>query len=94
VRKDDITSDLENYRLHLASEKVYEYFWKIFCDDIIETRKTRILEDKDKASAQTLLLTLLREQMITIHPFMPFITEEIWKYIRKEDDEMLMITNW
>ncbi len=92
--KADITSDLENYRLHLASEKIYDYFWKTFCDSIIETRKTRIMEDKDKASAQKLLLTLLREQMIVLHPFMPFITEEIWKDIKKEDDDMLLVTKW
>jgi valyl-tRNA synthetase len=90
----DITSDLENYRLHLASEKVYDYFWKVFCDEIIETRKTRILENKDKESAQKLLLLLLREQIITIHPFMPFITEEIWKYIKRENDDLLIITKW
>jgi valyl-tRNA synthetase len=93
VRK-DITSDLENFRLHLASQKIYDYFWKIFCDEIIETRKTRILENRDKKSAQTLLLVLLREQLITLHPFMPFITEEIWKYIKKESDNLLIVTKW
>ncbi|MEN9551986.1 MAG: hypothetical protein RI935_363 [Candidatus Parcubacteria bacterium] len=94
VVKNDITSDLENYRLHLASEKIYDYFWKTFCDSIIETRKTRILEDKEKTSAQKLLLILLREQLIVLHPFMPFITEEIWKDIKREDDEMLLVTRW
>lgn len=92
--KDDITSDLENYRLHLASQKIYDYFWKTFCDELIETRKVRIMEDKDKASAQKLLLTLLREQIIVLHPFMPFITEEIWKYIKKDEDNMLLVTKW
>lgn len=94
IVKADITSDIENYRLHLASEKIYNYFWKTFCDQIIETHKVRIAEDKDKASAQTLLLTLLREQLIVLHPFMPFITEELWKYIKEESDDILMITNW
>jgi valyl-tRNA synthetase len=93
-KKADITSDFENYRLHLASEKMYDYFWKVFCDDLIETRKVRILQDSEKASAQTLLITLLREQLIVLHPFMPFITEEIWKYVKKEDDEILMVTRW
>ncbi len=92
--KTDITGDLENYRLHLASQKIYDYFWKVFCDDIIESRKTRIVEDNDKASAQTLLLTLLREQLITLHPFMPFISEELWKYIKKDTDDILMVTSW
>jgi valyl-tRNA synthetase len=90
----NITEDLENYRLHLASEKVYDYFWHVFCDEIIETRKVRIMENSDKASAQLLLATLLRELIITAHPFMPFITEEIWNYIKKEKDEILMVTKW
>lgn len=92
--KADITSDIEHYRLHLASEKIYDYFWKTFCDQIIETHKVRIMENKDKASAETLLLTLLREQLITLHPFMPFVTEELWKYIKRESDSMLIITKW
>lgn len=90
----DITSDLENYRLHLASQKIYDYFWKVFCDEIIETRKVRIDGNVDKASAQLLLLTLLREQIIVLHPFMPFITEEIWKFIKKDTDDLLMIAKW
>lgn len=92
--KTDITSDFENYRLHLASEKIYDYFWKTFCDQIIETHKVRITENKDKESAQTLLMTLLREQLIVLHPFMPFITEELWKHVKQSDDDMLMITAW
>lgn len=90
----DITSDLENYRLHLASEKIYDYFWKTFCDQIIETHKVRIAEGKAKESAQTLLLTLLREQLIVLHPFMPFITEELWSHIKHDTDEMLLVTRW
>lgn len=90
----DITSDLENFRLHLASQKIYDYFWKEFCDEIIETRKVRIAENNDKESAQTLLLRLLREQVIVAHPFMPFITEEIWKYIKKDEEGMLMVQKW
>jgi valyl-tRNA synthetase len=90
----EITEDLEHYRLHLASEKIYDYFWKVFCDEVIETRKMRILEDNDRASAQTLLLKLLREQLITIHPFMPFVTEEIWKHIKKDKESLLMVTRW
>ncbi len=92
--KDDITSDLENYRLHLASEKIYNYFWKTFCDVIIETHKVRITEDKDKESAQKLLLTLLREQIKVLHPFMPFITEEIWKDVKEDGEGLLIVEKW
>ncbi|MEN9852520.1 MAG: hypothetical protein RI996_463 [Candidatus Parcubacteria bacterium] len=90
--KKDITTDIEEYRLHLASEKIYSYFWHTFCDEIIETRKTRILENKDKESAQKLLITLLEEQLIVLHPFMPFITEKIWNLLGKET--LLMIEPW
>ena len=90
----DITSDLENFRLHLASQKIYDYFWKTFCDDLIETRKVRIMEENEKESAQLLLLTLLREQLIVLHPFMPFITEELWKYVKEENDDVLMVAKW
>jgi valyl-tRNA synthetase len=92
--KEDITSDIENYRLHLAAEKLYNHFWKTFCDQIIESHKVRIAENKDKESAQTLLLMLLREQLVALHPFMPFVTEELWKYVKREDDVLLMVTSW
>lgn len=92
--KEDITSDIENYRLHLASEKIYDYFWKTFCDQIIEIHKVRINDGVNKESAQTLLLTLLREQLIVLHPFMPFITEELWKHIKTESDDLLLVTRW
>lgn len=94
IKHQEITDDIHNYRLHLASEKIYDYFWKVFCDEIIETRKTRILQNTDKESAETLLRILLREQIITLHPFMPFITEEIWKYIKEEKDTLLLVTSW
>lgn len=92
--KSDITLDIENYRLHLASEKIYDYFWKTFCDQIIETHKVRIAEGNNKESAQTILLRLLREQLIVLHPFMPFITEELWKHVRADDGSMLMVASW
>ncbi len=92
--KEDITGDIEHYRLHLASEKLYNYFWKTFCDVIIESHKVRIANNTDKESAQTLLLTLLREQLIALHPFMPFITEELWKYVKNSDDDLLIVSAW
>jgi valyl-tRNA synthetase len=93
-KREDITNDIENFRIHLAGEKLYDYFWKIFCDEIIESRKTRILENNEKNSAQILLLMLLRDLISTLHPFMPFITEEIWKHIKKDSDPLLLVTSW
>ena len=90
----DITLDLESYRYHIASEKIYDYFWKTFCDEIIETHKVRIQNDDEKASAQRLLKKILREMIITLHPFMPFITETLWQLIKEETDDMLLVTKW
>jgi valyl-tRNA synthetase len=91
----DITTDLENYRFYLAGEKLYDYFWKTFADVVIEECKKEIVDNTvNKVSAQNLLLILLREQIISLHPFMPFITEEIWKEIKNEDDDLLLVTKW
>jgi valyl-tRNA synthetase len=97
-RLSDITSDIENYRLHLATEKIYDYFWKTFADKIIEEQKINLKDDNSdkllRSESQSLLLHLLREQIITLHPFMPFITEEIWKDIKNSDEDLLMIQPW
>jgi len=94
----DITDDLENYRLHLASEKVYHYFWHTFADVVIEETKNRINSDEtppeEKASAQWTLLHILSESLKLIHPFMPFITEEIWQMMPTKQREFLMIEEW
>lgn len=94
-KKAEISKDLEEFRLGQAGEKIYDFFWHRFADVIIEEMKKEILEkNKDKVSAQSLLLIMLREQIITMHPFIPFVTEEVWKYIKKNDDDLLMVTSW
>ena len=80
----DITSDMENFRFYLAAEKIYHYFWHTFADKIIERKK----KEEDKR----ILMILLREQLKILHPFMPFITEEIWSIIG--EPKLLMITKW
>lgn len=90
----EIGADIENYRLHLASEKIYAYFWHEFCDKHIENLKIRILNDEEKTSAQATLLLVLRNLTIALHPFMPFVTEEIWKSLKNEKDDLLLVTNW
>lgn len=87
----DISSDIDNYRLHLASEKLYDYFWKTFADKIIEAMKVRIQENIDADSARTLLHLILTENIVTLHPFMPFVTEEIWSTF---SPDLLMMRPW
>lgn len=90
----DITDDMDNYRFHLASEKIYHYIWHRLADEILEESKSILSsENKDlKLSRQNALLYLLKNFLIILHPFMPFVTEEIWEEI--EDDELLIITEW
>lgn len=93
IARNDITEDVNSFRLHLASEKIYDYFWKTYCDKIIETHKLRIQKNEEKESAQSLLLTLLEEQLKVLHPFMPFITETIWSEVMGSD-KLLMVEKW
>jgi valyl-tRNA synthetase len=74
----DITSDMEGYKFHLASEKIYQYLWHTFADIIIEDSKKIIVDDEDEPSRHKLLVEILSDSLKVLHPFMPFVTEEIW----------------
>ena len=93
--KKEITSDMEEYRFYLAGEKLYHYFWHTFADIIIEESKDKIFGDDEgrKKSAQKLLSTILEESLVMLHPFMPFITEEIWTNTLGKKS-LLMIESW
>jgi valyl-tRNA synthetase len=93
-----VTDHLQQYQLHLAAEKLYHYFWHTFADVIIEESKGRLRgEDTDtKTSAQWMLDSILRSSLKLLHPFMPFITEEIWSLLprREGESELLMVERW
>ncbi len=93
----EITVDMEQYRFHLAAEKIYHYVWHRFADAIIEESKP-ILSGSDaeaKKSREQTLVEILRQSLIILHPFMPFITEEIWAHVpRKNAGGLLMIEKW
>lgn len=91
----DITDDMDNYRFHLATEKIYHYIWDRFASQIIEESKP-ILKGDDvfaKNSRQSTILKVLMISLKILHPFMPFVTEEIWQTINGKD-KMLMIEKW
>lgn len=91
----DITKDIEEHRLYMASEKIYHYIWKTFADTIIEESK-KIIEEGDEVTKQSrawLLMKLLKESLIVLHPFMPYITEEIWQTL-PHNERLLMVTPW
>ena len=81
----DITNDMENYRFYLAAEKIYSYLWHRFADEIIE-------ESKKMSDRGETLYYILENSLKLLHPFMPFITEEIWGELKKEN--LLMIEPW
>jgi len=93
----EITKEIESFKFYTASEKIYHYFWHTFCDKIIEEQKPRLYGEnlKEKAASQQLLLTLLFESLKLLHPFMPFITEEIYQQLpTKDKKECLMVETW
>ena len=70
----DIKSDMDNFRFYLGAEKLYAYIWHRFADEIIE-------ESKNKNEYGATLHFLLESFIKLLHPFMPFITEEIWSML-------------
>jgi valyl-tRNA synthetase len=92
----DITKDIENYRYYMAGEKLYHYVWHNLADVLLEESKSIISSDdfEKKISRQTLILNLWRDCLKLLHPFMPFITEEIWKDMPNKDSELLLISRW
>ncbi len=93
---EEITGDMDNYRLYLASEKIYHYVWHTFADKIIEESKPKLVSESlaVKASAQRMLLEILTVSLKLLHPFMPFITEEIYSKLPIPDKQLLMVEKW
>ena len=92
----DVTVDIDNYRFYLASEKIYHYIWHTFADIIIEGSKSAIngTDEVAKKSAQYVLYKILTTSLKVLHPFMPFVTEEIWDTLPHKNRKMLMIETW
>ncbi len=81
-----ITEDFESYRFHLAAERLYHYIWDRFASEIVESSK--------KTPRPRLLLQILERCLILLHPFMPFITEEIWSHWPEPKSGLLLVESW
>jgi len=92
---ESITADFESHRYYLAAEKTYHYVWNTFADKILEENKARLLSTdlKDRDSAVVMLFTLLETSLLVLHPFMPFVTEEIWSSLPKRKIP-LIVSPW
>ena len=90
----DVTENMDKYELGIAVQKVYDFIWEEFCDWYIEMVKPRLYSDGDttKAAALWTLKTVLSNALKLLHPYMPFITEEIFCTLQEE--ESIMISAW
>ena len=91
----EVTENLESFEIGVASAKVYDFIWDTYCDWYIELTKTR-MNGEDAASrlaAENVLCYVLTEVLKLLHPFMPFITEEIWQALPHEG-AFLMTSQW
>ena len=91
----EVTDNMDRYELGVAAQKIYDFIWDDYCDWYIELTKTRLQGDDEdsKVRAQQVLCHVLTQMLKMLHPFMPFITEEIWQALPHEGD-FLMLSDW
>ena len=89
----DVTENLEKYELGIAVQKLYDFIWDVFCDWYIEISKIRLQSGKGADTAKAVLVYVLTDILKLLHPFMPFITEEIYQAI-PHDTESIMVSKW
>ena len=91
----EVTENMESYELGVAIQKIYDFIWDIYCDWYIEMTKARLFaEDADRKRTATSVLVYVLDQVLRLlHPYMPFITEEIWQSIPHEG-EALIVAAW
>ena len=91
----EATENLEKYELGIAVQKIYDFIWDDYCDWYIELTKARLYAEdaESKETAQRVLLYVLDQILRLMHPFMPFVTEEIWQAIPHEG-EALIVAKW
>ena len=82
----EVTKNIESFQLHLATEELYDFIWHKFADVYIEKSKSR------RTAAQPTLEYVLDSSLRLLHPFMPFLTEELWQKLGNK--ESIMLTSW
>lgn len=90
----EVTDNLEKFELGIAVSKLYDFIWDVFCDWYVELAKSRLWEDGTEAdTARKVLVYVMSNTLKLLHPFMPFITEEIWQALPHEG-ESIMVSSW
>ena len=92
----DVTRNIENYDLGIALDKIYSFMWNEFCDWYIEMVKTRIYSENEetKVAVSDILNHVFGTLLKLLHPFMPFVTSEIYENIVKYSEKELMVSKW
>jgi len=83
-----VTADIENYRFGQAAEELYDFIWHRFADKYVEHSKTR------REEAQPILEKVFEESLRLLHPFMPFITEDLWQKLSNKSGRSIMVSRW
>jgi valyl-tRNA synthetase len=91
ITQKSVREDVENFRFGPALRKIYDFFWHQLCDIYIEKSKSQITNPKTQKTTKMILLYILSESLKILHPFMPFITEEIYQKIPLPKKNLLMI---
>ncbi|MBI9014242.1 MAG: valine--tRNA ligase [Clostridiales bacterium] len=92
---EEVTTNLDKYELGIAADKIYEFVWDEYCDWYIELSKKRLYSDneEERVTVQKVLVKVLKDIVKLLHPFMPFITEEIWSHLPNTKND-LIISEW
>ena len=88
----EVTKNLDAYELNIAAEKIYDFIWSSFCDWYIEMAKSSLYSDNaaEKKRVSAVLLTVLSKSMQLLHPFMPFITEELYQRLPEHGETIML----
>ncbi len=92
--KKSVANDIEKFRFGHALRTIYDFFWHQFCDIYIEKSKHQTADSKNSKNTKLILLYVLSESLKLLHPFMPFITEEIYQKLPSKKEKLLMISKW
>lgn len=92
-----VTKALEGFRIHDAAQSLYDFIWHQFADVYIESSKNQLQDEATHGSTQTILLHTLAQSLKLLHPFMPFVTEVLWRQLRSAgltQDDLLLVAKW
>ena len=91
----EVTENLNKYEIGLGAQRIYDFIWDEYCDWYIEMVKSRLYgeDEESKKIAQGVLLYVLKDILKILHPFMPYITEEIWQHL-PSNKQALIVTKW